>query len=179
MSGHGVGAGLLMGMVKSAARAELRAGHQIDELLRTVNAVIFDLKSPAMFATFAGLQYTNGSGLRFTVAGHLPILHYRAASSSVHELSIAQLPLAMFDNTTFTSSPVAYAPGDLFVILTDGLTEVFDKKDQEFGLDHVKTIVQANGSRSLETLEANLLAAVRAHGPQFDDQTFLFIRVQV
>ena len=33
--------------------------------------------------------------------------------------------------------------GDLFVILTDGLTEVFDRHDQEFGLDRIKALLRA------------------------------------
>jgi hypothetical protein len=45
-----------MGMVKSAARAQLRTGAWIDPLLTTLNAVLFDLKSLAIFVTFAGVQ---------------------------------------------------------------------------------------------------------------------------
>ena len=51
-----------------------------------------------MFATFAGLQFESDTGLRFSVAGHLPILCYRLATATISELSIPQLPLAMFDD---------------------------------------------------------------------------------
>jgi phosphoserine phosphatase RsbU/P len=123
----------------------------------------------------AGLQFDNG-GLRFTVAGHLPILHYSAAESEVHELTIPQLPLAMFEDRTFTSAEVRYAAGDLFVILTDGLTEVFDSGDREFGLDRVTALVREHAEAPLDLLEDRLLADVRAHGRQLDDQTVLFVR---
>jgi hypothetical protein len=176
VSGHGVAAGLLMGMVKSSARTQLRAGTRLDGLLTTMNAVLFDLKSPTMFVTFVGLQCEAGSRLRFTVAGHLPILHYRHATSDVAEVSIAQLPLAMFSDTSFTSSAVPCDAGDLFVLLTDGLTEVFDDTGEEFGLDRVKALVRDHADAPLERLEEILLAAVRAHGPQLDDQTMLLIR---
>lgn len=176
VSGHGVAAGLLMGMVKSAARTQLRGGGQLDDLLTTLNTVLFDLKSPAMFATFAGLQFENDTGLRFSVAGHLPILCYRPATASISELSIAQLPLAMFDDRVFASDAVDCTPGDLFVILTDGLTEVFDRRDSEFGLDRVKSIVRDNGAAPLEIIEQRLMTAIRAHGRQLDDQTLLLIR---
>jgi serine phosphatase RsbU (regulator of sigma subunit) len=176
VSGHGVAAGLLMGMVKSAARTQLRSGERLDDLLTTLNTVLFDLKSPAMFATFAGLQFDNDAGLRFSVAGHLPILCYRPETASISELSIAQLPLAMFDDRVFASGAVDCTPGDLFVILTDGLTEVFDRRDSEFGLDRVKSIVRDNGAASLEIIEQRLMTAIRAHGRQLDDQTLLLIR---
>ena len=69
--GHGVAAGLMMGMVKSTARAALREGASLDRVLATLNTVLFDLKSSWMYATFAGLQWQNGN-LRFMLAGHLP-----------------------------------------------------------------------------------------------------------
>jgi hypothetical protein len=69
----------MMGMVKSAARTLLQNGERLDTLLPMLNTVLFDLKGPAMFATFAGLQFDRANGLRFTVAGNLPILWYRSA----------------------------------------------------------------------------------------------------
>lgn len=176
VSGHGVAAGLLMGMLKSTTRTQLRTGERFDDLLNTVNSVLFDLKSPAMFATFAGVQHDGGPTLRFTVAGHLPILHYHAATSGMSELSIPQVPIAMFSDQRFTSAGVACEPGDLLVILTDGLTEVFDGADREFGLDRLKGLIRDHATAPLESIENRVFAAVRAHGAQLDDQTLLLIR---
>lgn len=176
VSGHGVAAGLLMGMLKSTARTQLRAGESLDALLNTSNSVLFDLKSPTMFATFAGVQYDGGQALRFTVAGHLPILHYHASTSTVSELSTPQVPIAMFSERTFISDCVRCDPGDLLVIVTDGLTEVFDRADQEFGLERLKTMIQERGTAPLQTIEDTVFGAVRTHGAQLDDQTLLLIR---
>jgi sigma-B regulation protein RsbU (phosphoserine phosphatase) len=83
----------------------------------------------------------------------------------------------MFSDRVFTSEPVEYAAGDLFVILTDGLTEVFDARDIEFGLDRVKSVVRERARASLETIEDQLMTEVRKHGRQLDDQTLLLVRV--
>lgn len=179
VSGHGVAAGLLMGMLKSTARTQLRAGERLDTLLNTSNSVLFDLKSPTMFATFAGVQYDGGPALRFTVAGHLPILHYHASTSAISELTTPQLPIAMFSDRLFTSACLTCEPGDLLVILTDGLTEVFDRTDQEFGLDRLKTLIRERAGAPLKAIEESIFAAVRAHGAQLDDQTLLLIRAQI
>jgi hypothetical protein len=178
VSGHGVGAGLLMGMAKSAARTQLRAPQPLGELLTTLNAVLFDLKKPDMYVTFAGLQFDGRSDLHFSVAGHLPILRYRPATSSIEDVTIAQLPLGMFKDREFSASRVSWTPGDLFVILTDGLTEVFDKRDQEFGMDGVKAIVREHGTGPLDRLQGALLEAVNRHGRQLDDQTVLLVRAE-
>jgi serine phosphatase RsbU (regulator of sigma subunit) len=176
VSGHGVGAGLLMGMAKSAARTELRAPRALSGLLTSLNIVLFDLKKPDMYMTFAGLRFDGTSDLEFAVAGHLPILRYRPATSTIEEVTIPQLPVGMFPDTEFTASRVSYTPGDLFVILTDGLTEVFDKRDQEFGMDRVKGIVREHAAAPLDRLQTALLDAVKRHGRQLDDQTVLLVR---
>jgi sigma-B regulation protein RsbU (phosphoserine phosphatase) len=165
-----------MGMVKSAARVALRGGTELGGLLTLLNAVIHDLKSPAMYATFAGLQWRDGA-LSFSLAAHVPILRQRAGGSAVEELTMTQLPIAMFDGTAYAAAPLEAAPGDLYVILTDGLTEVFDKREQEFGLERLKALVAAHGAGPLDVLERRILDAVRAHGPQQDDQSILFVRV--
>lgn len=177
VSGHGVASGLLMGMVKSAARVSLGGGAQLGPLLTLLNRVLFDLKSPTMFATFAGIQSADGGGLAFTLAGHLPILRRRAAVRAVDELSMAQLPIAMFADTAYEASPIDAAPGDLFVILTDGLTEVTNGKDEEIGLEGLKALVAAHGDEPLESLERRIFDAVGNHGPQLDDQSLLLVRV--
>jgi serine phosphatase RsbU (regulator of sigma subunit) len=176
VSGHGVGSGLLMGMVKSAARVALRSRTDLGELLTLLNAVVHDLKSPAMYATFAGLQWRDGT-LWFATAAHMPVLRRRRGSATVDELSMVQLPVAMFPDTAYTSTRLDASPGDLFVILTDGLTEVFDRREREFGLERMKALVAAHSDGPLETLERRILDAVRAHGPQQDDQSLLMVRM--
>ena len=177
VSGHGVASGLLMGMVKSAARVALGGGATLAPLLTLLNRVIFDLKSPTMYATFAGLQSAGGAALEFTLAGHLPILRRRPGVAAVAELTMAQLPIAMFDDTTYDATRIETEPGDLFVILTDGLTELVNAKDQELGLDRLKALVAAHGDEPLEALERRIFDAARAHGPQLDDQSLLLVRV--
>jgi sigma-B regulation protein RsbU (phosphoserine phosphatase) len=176
VSGHGVASGLVMGMVKSAARTLLQRDERLDSLLTRLNRVLFDLKSPAMFATFAGLQFGGAGGLRFSVAGHLPILCYRSVTGTIAELSTPQLPLAIFSDRVFASESVECAPGDVFLILTDGLTDVFDARDIEFGLHRVKSIVRDCAAASLETIADQMMTEVRKHGRQLDDQTLLLIR---
>jgi len=175
VSGHGVASGLLMAMVKSAARMRLRDGVSITTLMDDLNLVLIDLKKPEMYVTFACVQF-DGSDIHFSLAGHLPILHYRSAQSSIAELSVPQIPLAMFEDRRFAAARVACAPGDLFVIVTDGLTEVFDAKDREFGFDRLKALVVEHAHAPLDALTGAVLSAVHAHGPQDDDQTLLVVR---
>jgi len=129
-----------------------------------------------MYVTVAGLQFDGVSRLQFSVAGHPPILHYRATSATVDELSVPQLPVAMFPDRAFVASSVAWAPGDLFVILTDGLTEVFDRPRSRVRPRARQGSNPGAVHRPLERLQNALVGATRLHGPQLDDQTLLLIR---
>src|SRR4029453_4083401 len=149
VSGHGVASGTLMAMFKSAMRSQLMLKRDAQELLADLNDVILDLKRSSMFITCAFLAYQADESLRFALAGHLPILHYRHGEATVDELSVSHLPLGMFEQQRYRTAPVHFQPGDLFALVTDGLTEVFDTRDNEFGLERLKQVIGTNGEKPL------------------------------
>ncbi len=178
VSGHGVPAGAVMGMVKSAIRMRLRSTDALDALLNDLNQVLFQLTKPNMFVTFAAIRYDESSQAEFCLAGHLPILHCRKEASRVDRLSSKHLPLGLFKDRGFTTERVQFSPGDVFVLLTDGLTEVSNDEGEEFGLEGIERIVLQNLSKPLDELHESIMENVQQHGSQFDDQTLLLIRVE-
>jgi serine phosphatase RsbU (regulator of sigma subunit) len=77
---------------------------------------------------------------------------------------------------TFASARTGAAPGDVFLVLTDGITEVFDARDEEFGLGRVEEVLAQHATLPLAELEVKLLAAARAHGTPHDDQSVILVR---
>jgi phosphoserine phosphatase RsbU/P len=176
VSGHGVSSGVLMGMFKSALRVRLLSAASLAAILADLNRVLVPLKSASMYVTFAAVRHDGQNDLEFAVAGHLPILKIRAVAGSVEEVTTDQLAIGFFDDTRFTSSRLACAPGDLLALVTDGLTEVFNRHDEQFGLDRLKAVLAGNATRPLPEIAAALTSAVAAFGRQLDDQTLLLIR---
>ena len=76
----------------------------------------------------------------------------------------------MFEGSRYSSAPIPFDAGDLFVLLTDGLTEVFDKANQQLGLYPIKETIRRG-----ELLDA-IVATARLFGDQTDDQTVLLVR---
>ena len=175
VSGHGVSSGLLMGMVKSAVRMRVRSGATASELLTDLNTVLEPLKYPAMFVTLAVVTRDGAGRMAYSLAGHLPILRIRP-DGSVEQLSVSHLPVGMMPGTIFGEAPLELQRGETLAMLTDGLIEVFDRKDEDFGLPRIEALLSRERTRSLEALADRMLAEVRAHGPQMDDQTWLFMR---
>jgi hypothetical protein len=175
VSGHGVSSGVLMGMTKSAARMRLRGRASLADLLDSLNEVLHSLKRPSMYVTFAGVRKTSDADLEFTVAGHLPILRLTRAGDIV-EATTPQIPIGIFENYTFSSARLACEPGELLALVTDGITDVFDRGDQEYGLDRVKRYLQAHAAEPLADIADGLLRDASSYGVQLDDQTLLLIR---
>ena len=177
VSGHGVPSGVLMGMVKSAVRMALTTPTPLEPMLSGLNDVLYDISQPQMFATFAALRPAGPGRIAYTLAGHLPILCWRAATGVVEELAVAQVPLGMLPGRDYVAAETSCASGDVFLVLTDGLTEVFDRFDREFGMEGVRATFAANAESPLPQLEEALLTASRSHGTQLDDQSLILIRV--
>jgi hypothetical protein len=175
VSGHGVAPGRRYGHGQERrAHATLVYGRK-RSAPRTPELGPYPIKKPEMFVTFAYLAW-NGERLQYSLAGHPPILHYHALSREISELACSNLPLGMFSGQQFVSGSVQCAPDDLFLLLTDGVLQVTNDKDEEFGLAGVKTVISAHaGNPPSPTLEA-VLDATNRHGHAADDQSLLFVQ---
>ena len=131
-----------------------------------------------MLATLAALELHADGTARYALAGHHPILHYRAAERVLDKLPNANPPLGAIEGRKFADAEVRAARGDLFVILTDGYVEVFAKDGEEFGQTRIDRLVTEHADRPLREIHDAVLSAVRAFGPQADDQTLLLARVR-
>lgn len=177
VAGHGVRAGVLMAMLKSSLRTLLLEDLPLDRVVRDANRAILQVNEPGMFITFAAMRFEHRGEAVFTLAGHLPILRFDAASGNVVDLPNEELPLGIDDSPQYATRTTPANPGDLFVLLTDGLMEVMDPRGKQMGLERLRKLV-ARCARSPEPeVFERIMEAVRAHGPQADDQSMLLVRV--
>jgi len=174
VAGHGVSSGVLMAMIKSSATTSMRFDSTADGLLEGLNEVLCSLKTGNMFATFGLLAYSPGRGLRYSLAGHLPVL--LARHQQVHFLPAQNMPVGVFSNTVFESTNINPVVGDLFAIITDGLTEVFDKEGRELGIDAIAALLPDARERPLDQVAAAIFKHAGQHGARSDDQSLLLIR---
>jgi serine phosphatase RsbU (regulator of sigma subunit) len=179
VSGHGVAAGVLMGMFKTALRAAWRRTHDPATALTEVNAVLGPIKQSNMFVTAAALTCRAPGTFDYVLAGHPSLLHVSRETGCARWVGDAEMAIGLVDTTVYRAASFDAAPGDLVVVVTDGLIEVFDRRDRELGADGLLPIVVAAAKRpTLEDTASDILAACARHGAQADDQSLLLIRVQ-
>lgn len=177
VAGHGIQAGVFMGMVRSSARTALLQPIPLHRLLADLNQVLFEIKAGSpTYVTFACLRCGPRGKVEYTLAGHEPILHYHARTKTVTQLSMEQFPLGLFSQATFTSGVVEVEPGDILTLLTDGLLEVTNAADEQFGPARIHDILLQNAARPLQDLTERIFTATAQHGQQQDDQTLILVR---
>jgi phosphoserine phosphatase RsbU/P len=177
ISGHGLAAGQLMGMLKTAIRVSLQFRQQPTAVLESADRVLPAVKEPNMYATLALLYFDGSSEAEYSLAGHLPILHYRERTGDVARLAMEQFPLGLMPGGRYSSRRVRYSRQDLFLMMTDGISEVPDANDDEFGLERLEQLLRENAGQPLRQLWELIMGEVKRHGVQQDDQTLLLLRV--
>jgi serine phosphatase RsbU (regulator of sigma subunit) len=182
ISGHGLQAGILMGMLKTAMRtALLDAGERepsrtLPVLLDRINTVLPAVKEPQMYATFTGFRLGADGSVYFALAASPPFLQWHASAQTMSGKEEAQFPLGLLPVSSFDGYTLETAPGDLLVVATDGILEVANKRNEEFGVERLKDVIAANSEDALPVLAEKMLASARSFGAQFDDQTILIVR---
>jgi serine phosphatase RsbU (regulator of sigma subunit) len=182
IAGHGLQAGILMGMLKTATRtALLEAGERdaaqtLPVLLERLNTVLPEVKEPHMYATFTGLRLCADGGVFYSLAASPPLLHWHAGSRELSHLEEEQFPLGLLPVSGFGTERLQTTPGDLLLVATDGILEACNKKEEEFGLDRLKHAIEGSAGAPLAEMAGSILEVVRAFGKQADDQTILIVR---
>lgn len=182
ITGHGLSASILMGRLKTAIRTALLDAGQSEPrdtlplLLNRLNTVLPQVKEPEMFATFTGFRLGADGNIFCALAASPPIIHWHASAQSISQFEEPQFPVGLLPSSQFDGFPLDAAPGDLFVVATDGILEVADKREEEFGIDRLNDVIAAGPRDPLPQLAARILTAARNFGRQLDDQTILLVR---
>src|SRR5262249_22020955 len=129
---------------------------------------------------FFGVLDPAGHRLDYASAGHGPLFWYHAGRRAVTSTGATGLPLGMLDPTEFDQvPPVCFAPGDLGVLLTDGVMEAANPAGAQFGRERLCEVIVANAARPAAEVIRALEAAVSAFmagGPQLDDLTAVVVK---
>lgn len=174
VSGHGVGAGLLMGMFKTAFRAAAEETSEPSVILARTHVTLTGLTEPNMYIT-AAVARIDGRSLYLAGGGHPPVLIYRKATGRVEQIASTGPAIALLDDFSCRTIPLTLERGDLALLLTDGITEALDANGSEVGLDGVCGAIAAHADAPLDTLLGKV-AALATRGARADDQTLLAVR---
>ncbi len=132
VSGHNMAAGLIMGIVKSAFRTELRYNDDLVSIAESLNKTVIDQRSRGMFVSFAcgSIDFERGE-VECVNAGHPPVLHVRKGKAE--EIVTKGAALGLSKNIRFDMVRRKISGDDFFVCYSDGIVELRDRSGEEFG----------------------------------------------
>jgi serine phosphatase RsbU (regulator of sigma subunit) len=182
IAGHGLSAGILMGMLKTAARTALldaTEGHPnttLPILLEKLNQVLPQVKEPQMYATLTAFRLNADGRAWYAMAASPPVLHWSGQRQNPRLVQENQYPLGLLPVSGFRGESMDLTADDLVVVATDGVLEVCNRQEEEFGIERVQKVIEAEPRAPLAELAERILRDARGFGSQVDDQTLLVIR---
>jgi serine phosphatase RsbU (regulator of sigma subunit)/pSer/pThr/pTyr-binding forkhead associated (FHA) protein len=178
VSGKGTGAALLMAVLRAAVRAHWVEFAPAEAMVR-INRTVCQNVTEGKYVTFfmARLDPVNGV-LTYVNAGHNPPLLVRA-SGEVRELEEGGMVLGMFESVPYADGAVEMKTGDALVVFSDGVTETFNRKGEEFGVERLIEVVRRGSGLDAKTLEAEILRTLdtfAAGSRATDDRTLIVLK---
>ena len=185
VSGHGVKAGVVMGMVKASLRTALLRPRGLEPLLADLHEVLEATTSTEMYATCAALRIDReGRNAECALAGHHQVVRVRA-NGGIERIGESNPPLGLFGTGSYATERFELSPGDLLALYTDGLNETRRGKaiaragddPEELGHARIESFLAQNVAAPLEELQRGLFELVESFGSHDDDRTLLLVRV--
>lgn len=181
VSGKGVPASLLMSNFQAGLRTILRQTNDLVKVVNELNYLIYNNAIAEKFITcFISIYNRRTRELRYVNAGHnAPVLLQE--DNSFKLLADGSTMLGIFEELPFISVTSLEMPlKSLLLCYTDGLTEVFNLEEDEFGLENTIEFLKNSRYMSLPKLHEELLNEIKAHNQGHtsfqDDITLLSCR---
>lgn len=179
VSGKGIPAALIMASFRASLIAEIRNNYSIRTICTKVNNLLCESLKPGNFVTAVyGVLDSKNHILTFANCGHnLPILYRN--TGEIEYLREGGQVLGITKDAWYEERPVPLHPGDIVVFYTDGVTEVFDSQEREFGVDRlIRTLEENKGKTSRQIQDAIHGAVKRFASPEhvFDDFTMIVLK---
>ena len=133
VSGKGIPAAIIMASFRSSLIAEIRNNYSISEICSKVNSLLYESITSGNFVSAVyGVLDSDKHIFTYANCGHnQPI--FLKENGSIEYLKEGGQILGISPAVEYKQGQVELKPGELIVLYTDGVTEVFDKKGREFG----------------------------------------------
>ena len=151
VSGKGVPASLFMAVSRTLLRATALRGVSSAECLTYANKLLCKESLDSMFVTvFYGIYHYKTGMMDYTNAGHNPPYLLRGGRT-VECLPVASnFVVGVFDDIEFESNTLTFGIGDTLLLYTDGVTEAFNDKREQFSESNLQDILAYRNESSSE-----------------------------
>jgi serine phosphatase RsbU (regulator of sigma subunit) len=181
IAGKGIAAALLMANLQANLRSQCAiALEHPQRFLESVNQLFFENTIESAYATLFFAEYdSRARRLRYANCGHLPGLLLRR-DDTLDRLASTCTVLGLFKQWDCGIEESTLLPGDTLVLYTDGVTEAFNDRGEEFGEQGLVDSLRRHRDQRPRALLDSILDDVKRFSPQeqHDDITLMVARCE-
>jgi serine phosphatase RsbU (regulator of sigma subunit) len=178
VSGHGMPAALISSMMKIALAAQAPFASDPARVLSGLNQALCG-KFQGHFVTAAYLFIdTEKKSIWYAGAGHPPLLLRDPSVGNTREVIENGLMLGAFPHATYSAVELPFNEGTWAIVYTDGILEMSNSSEEEFGVDRLKLFMQDSEDLTADKFVDGLMDelsrwADRASGRETEDDLTL------
>ncbi len=181
VSGKAMKAAITAVMTSGMIYREAGGNQSPKTILRNMNRPMYTKLDSRMFTalSFAVID-TRKKELRFSNAGQSYPLLKRGKEVRLLEVKGARLPLGVKEDVTYGEMAVKLRKGDTLIFYTDGIPEAKDEKDEFYGFERLKSLMENLGGLLAKEMRDRILSEVKSftgNAPQHDDMTVVVVKV--
>lgn len=184
VSGKGVGAGIVMAMVKSTIHAVSQEELSPKKLLIRTNQLLHKYITGQKFVTLLYLKWSFlEKKLFYSSAGHEHIIVYRNQTRQVEAIKSGGFVLGIVPDIDrfLQDKEISLNSKDKIILYTDGVTEARNTEEDLFGLQRFIQLIQEHGQNSAEDLILIIKDALSnfiSTRDQYDDITLVVVEAE-
>jgi sigma-B regulation protein RsbU (phosphoserine phosphatase) len=185
VSGKGISAALMLANLRAVLHDEMQQDRvNLTGMLSKLNRLVYEASPVESFITFFYAQYDRvRSRLHYVNAGHNPPLLFRSLSKNKtsKELSVGGLPLGAMLNPpiAFEQGRENLRPGDVLVAYTDGITEIKNRSEEEWGVNRLIDTIQRHSDLSSQEIVKQVFNSIDKYAEgtdPIDDMTLIILK---
>lgn len=178
-TGHGMKAGIMVSIMKTLFISDSDE-IELEDFFDISNRTIKSLNLGRMMMAFAMLNIKENK-IKFINAAMPTIFVYKSSEKKVVEYVNQSMPLGALSEFEFNINEFEVDSGDVILLLSDGLPELFNHNKEMFGYERVAGLLEEHSDKSPDEIIETLKYAVKEWAGELesdDDITFVVIKVK-
>lgn len=181
VSGKGMPAGLFMAISRSVIRVCFNESYSPAKVFEIANRHVYEDSKTGMFVTsFCCVVDTKKKKITYSNAGHFEQFFIRDENTKILTgLQSGNRPLGVIRDEKFNEKTISYKSSDALFMYTDGITEAINSREEQYGDDRLKTILEEKRNMSAADMIKQVIdhvALFTGDTEQFDDMTMMAVR---
>jgi len=182
VSGHGIGAALIMSETRAFLRAFAKIESDPAKILKLLNEELNSDLDDKHYVTLILVRIDpHRNTLDYASAGHIPAYIFDDRGEVIHILKSTGIPLGfMADEKYPKGKPILLNSGDILALITDGITEAIRNDGNEFGYIRMMNVINDHRRDTAKQIANHLTDTVCSFTDQLhqeDDITSVICKV--